>query len=193
MPPFGENRQNSHVSRVLSLQPVPQMKPWEDTEEWKMIPVKKRFIYLFSYLLEKKKIASAFPPLYQKCNWNFFFFFLFYNYGQQRWRSSWSHNFHFFFKGLELKDLFTELRFEISTFAWPCQEYDITKNCMSCFRGTGRSVNHSGHLTLFQPATLTCNPNLQPETCKLHPPEYRVVGKNWREKREVSKTFWPWL
>ena len=35
-------------------------------------------------------------------------------------------------KGLKLKDLFTELRFEISSFAWPCQEFDITKTSLYC-------------------------------------------------------------
>ena len=38
---------------------------------------------------------------------------------------------------------------------------------MSCFRGSGRSVNHSIHLTLFQ--IPTCNPNLQPASCNLQP------------------------
>ena len=33
-------------------------------------------------------------------------------------------------KGLELKDLLTELRFEISSFALPRQEYDITKTSL---------------------------------------------------------------
>ena len=38
---------------------------------------------------------------------------------------------------------------------------------MSYFRGSGRSVNHLGQLTLFQiPA---CNPNLQPTNCNLQP------------------------
>ena len=33
-------------------------------------------------------------------------------------------------KSNSLKDLFTELRFEISSFTWHCQEYDITKTSL---------------------------------------------------------------
>ena len=37
---------------------------------------------------------------------------------------------------------------------------------MFCFGSSGRSVNQSGHLTLFP------NSDLQPATCKLHPPDF---------------------
>ena len=43
---------------------------------------------------------------------------------------SWSDNFKTFLlalKDLGLKNQFIELRSDISAFAWPCEEYDITK------------------------------------------------------------------
>ena len=59
--------------------------------------------------------------------------------------------------GLELENRFIELRSDISGFAWSCHQNIIA---MFCFRSSGRSVNHSGHLTLFpnsdlQPANYT--------------------------------------
>ena len=95
-------------------------------------------------------------------------------------------------KGLELKDLFTELRFENFRFGWFCQEYDITKtsSVMSWLGGSGRSGNHLGHLTLFQ--IPTCNLQITPwryrhlkmtKPCKLNinfcKEAYWMWFKNW--------------
>ena len=46
---------------------------------------------------------------------------------------NWSDNFKTFLlplKDLGLKDQFIELRSDISGFAWPCEEYDITKTSL---------------------------------------------------------------
>ena len=91
-------------------------------------------------------------------------------------------------KGLELKDL--QYRTEI----WYIQ-FCVTLSriwyhqkkkkiiVMSCFRGSVRSVKHLGLLNLSQ--IPTCN--LQPATCKLHPPGY-ILHNQFTTIRKQTKT-----
>ena len=72
---------------------------------------------------------------------------------------------------LGLKNRFIELRSDIFCFAcvtlsriWYHQNVIV----MFCFGSSERSVNHSGHLTLFP------NSDLQPATCNLRPANYTL-------------------